>query len=201
MTTLYRRVFKSQQTGSATIRELLQSMFVGEMLGSGGARIWIVSPWVSNIVLIDNRSIVLIDNRSGNFDSFRPEWGRREVRLADVLIGLMAHGTEVVLVTRDLETNRPFLNRLQEATAMYAIDEQLIVQLDPLLHTKGILLSHSLLIGSMNLTYNGLEMNDEWIQFSIDPDDIATTILMTSRRPASNLPSMWRPYEWRDSSP
>ena len=169
MTTLYRRVFKSQQTGSATIRELLQSMFVGEMLGSGGARIWIVSPWVSNIVLIDNRS--------GNFDSFSPEWGRREVRLADVLIGLMAHGTEVVLVTRDLETNRPFLNRLQEATAMYAIDEQLIVQLDPLLHTKGILLSHSLLIGSMNLTYNGLEMNDEWIQFSIDPDDIATTRL------------------------
>lgn len=168
MTALYRRIFKNQQTGSATIRELLQSMFVGEMLGSG-TRIWIVSPWVSNIVLIDNRS--------GNFDSLSPEWGRREVRLADVLTGLMARGTEVVLVTRDLDTNTPFLNRLQEATAMHAVEEQLIVQLDPLLHTKGILLSQSLLIGSMNLTYNGLEMNDEWIQFSIDPDDIATTRL------------------------
>jgi len=168
MTALYRRVFKSQQTGSATIRELLQSMFVGEMLGSG-TRIWIVSPWVSNIVLIDNRS--------GNFDSFSPEWGRNEIRLADVLIGLMARGTEVVLVTRDLETNIPFLNLLQDATAMHAIEQQLIVQFDPLLHTKGVLLSHSLLIGSMNLTYNGLEINDEWIQFSIDPDDIATTRL------------------------
>lgn len=168
MTALYRRIFKNQQTGTATIRELLQSMFVGEMLGTS-YRIWIVSPWVSNIVLIDNRS--------GNFDSLTPEWGRREVRLADVLIGLMARGTEVVLVTRDLETNTPFLNHLQEAAAMHAIDEQLIVQLDPLLHTKGILLSHSLLIGSMNLTYNGLVMNDEWIQFSIDPDDIATTRL------------------------
>jgi phosphatidylserine/phosphatidylglycerophosphate/cardiolipin synthase-like enzyme len=89
----------------------------------------------------------------------------------------MARGTEVVLVTRDLDTNTPFLNRLQEATAMHAVEEQLIVQLDPLLHTKGILLSQSLLIGSMNLTYNGLEMNDEWIQFSIEPDDIATTRL------------------------
>jgi hypothetical protein len=27
----------------------------------------------------------------------------------------------------------------------------------------------------MNLTYNGLEMNDEWIQFSIDPEDISKT--------------------------
>ena len=77
-------IFKNQQTGSATIRELLQSMFIGEMLETGD-RIWIVSPWVSNIVLIDNRS--------GNFDSLSPEWGRREVRLADVLIGFMARGT------------------------------------------------------------------------------------------------------------
>ena len=60
---------------------------------------------------------------------------------------------------------------------MHAVDDQLTVRLDPLLHTKGILLSRSLLIGSMNLTYNGLEMNDEWIQFSVDPDDIATTRL------------------------
>ncbi|WP_312143705.1 MULTISPECIES: phospholipase D-like domain-containing protein DpdK [Stutzerimonas stutzeri subgroup] len=168
MTVQYRRIFKNQQTGSATIRELLQSMFVGEMLGTGN-RIWIVSPWISDIVLIDNRS--------GNFDSLNPEWGRREVRLTDILIGLMARGADVVIVTRDLDTNTPFLNRLYESSAMHATGEQLIVQLDPLLHTKGILLSHSLLIGSMNLTYNGLEMNDEWIQFSIDSDDIATTRL------------------------
>lgn len=168
MTALYRRIFKNQQTGSATIRELLQSMFIGEMLETGD-RIWIVSPWVSNIVLIDNRS--------GNFDSLSPEWGRREVRLADVLIGFMARGIQIVLVTRDLETNTPFLNRLQEAAVMHAVDDQLTVRLDPLMHTKGILLSRSLLIGSMNLTYNGLEMNGEWIQFSVDPDDIATTRL------------------------
>ena len=32
-------------------------------------------------------------------------------------------------------------------------------------------------MGSMNLSNNGLEMLDEWIQFSIDPEDIATTKL------------------------
>ena len=168
MTALYRRIFKNQQTGSATIRELLQSMFVGEMLGTG-ERVWVVSPWLGNIVLIDNRT--------GNFDSLSPEWGRREIRLADILISLMACGTKIVVVTRDLDTNTPFLNALREAAEMHAVEPQLTIKLDPLLHTKGILLSTSLLIGSMNLTYTGLEMNDEWIQFSIDPDDIATTRL------------------------
>lgn len=168
MTALYRRIFKNQQSGVATLRELLQSMFVGEMLESG-ERIWLVSPWVSNIVLIDNRS--------GNFDSLSPEWGRREVRLTDVLVSLMVRGTRVVLVTRNLDINTPFLNRLREDATMHAVVEQLTMRFDPLLHTKGILLSHSLLTGSMNLTYNGLEMNDEWIQFSVDPHDIATTRL------------------------
>lgn len=81
MTVHYRRIFKSHQTGVATIRELLQTMFVGEML-LVGKKIWIVSPWVSNVVLIDNRS--------GNFDTLNPEWSRREIRLVDVLVALMA---------------------------------------------------------------------------------------------------------------
>lgn len=168
MTTFYRRIFKSQQTGVAVIRELLQSMFVGEMLLAGN-RIWIVSPWISNIVLIDNRS--------GNFDTLNPEWGRREIRLLDVLIALMTRGSHVVIVTRNLDTNMGFLNGLRDMTERNALEHQVIIKTGNLLHTKGILLSKSLLIGSMNLTYSGLVMNDEWIQFSIDPEDIANTRL------------------------
>jgi phosphatidylserine/phosphatidylglycerophosphate/cardiolipin synthase-like enzyme len=168
MKAFYRRIFKNQQTGVATIRELLQTMFVGEMLVSG-KRILIVSPWVGNVVLIDNRS--------GNFDSLNPEWSRREIRLVDVLVALMARGTKVAIVTRNLETNIPFLNNLKDMTERHGLENQLTVKIHNLLHTKGILLSKSLLIGSMNLTYNGLEINDEWIQFSIDPEDIAKTQL------------------------
>jgi HKD family nuclease len=58
-----------------------------------------------------------------------------------------------------------------------ALENQLTIKMHDALHTKGILLSKSLLMGSMNLTFNGLEMNDEWIQFSIDPEDIAKTRL------------------------
>jgi len=168
MTVLYRRIFKGQQTGVSTIRELLQSMFVGELL-CVGEKIWIVSPWVSDVVLIDNRT--------GNYDTLNPEWSRREIRLVDVLIALMTRGSQVVIVTRDLDTNQPFLNKIRDAAEMNDLAMQLTVEMNDSLHTKGILLSSSLLMGSMNLTYNGLEINEEWIQFSIDPDDIANTRL------------------------
>jgi phosphatidylserine/phosphatidylglycerophosphate/cardiolipin synthase-like enzyme len=168
MTTFYRRIFKSQQTGVATIRELLQTMFVGEMLVVG-EKIWVVSPWISNIVLIDNRS--------GNFDNLNPEWSRKEIRLVDVLIGLMTRGSHIVIVTRNLETNTGFINGLRDMAERNGLESQVTIKLHEALHTKGILLSKSLLMGSMNFTYNGLEMNDEWIQFSIDLEDIAKTRL------------------------
>lgn len=172
MTYLYRRIFKSQVTGSATIRELMQSMFVGEMLRTGTA-IWVVSPWVSNVVLIDNRS--------GNFDSLNPEWGRREVRLADVLIALTTRGAEVNIVTRNEESNKVFLSKLRDLVQQHALESRVIVTIHNELHTKGILLSQSLLIGSMNLTYSGLTINDEWIEYSLDKEDLARTRLEFAR--------------------
>jgi phosphatidylserine/phosphatidylglycerophosphate/cardiolipin synthase-like enzyme len=168
MSYLYRRIFRTQTTGSTTIQELLQSMFVAEMLVST-AELWIVSPWISNVVLIDNRS--------GNYDSLNPEWGRREVRLVDVLLALMSRGTEVFIVTRDDETNRAFLGKLQDTALELSLEDKISLTVRDQLHTKGVLLSNSLLMGSMNLTYNGMVINDEWVQFSLDEQDLAQTRL------------------------
>lgn len=172
MTYLYRRIFKSQLTGSATIRELIQSMFVSEMLSTGTV-IWVVSPWVSDVVVIDNRS--------GNFDSLNPEWGRREVRLADVLIALTIRGAEVNIVTRNEESNKVFLSKLRDLIQLHALENRIIVKIHNVLHTKGILLSQSLLMGSMNMTYSGLTINDEWIEYSLDKEDLARTRLEFAR--------------------
>lgn len=168
MTYLYRRIFKSQAAGATTIAELLQSMFVAEMLMPEGD-LWIVSPWISNVVLIDNRS--------GNFDSLNPEWGRREVRLVDVLLALMSRGTTVNVVTRSDETNRVFIGRLQDMAQQLALEDYVSITVREKLHTKGVLLSNSLLMGSMNLTYYGMQINDEWVEFSVDPEDLAATRL------------------------
>jgi hypothetical protein len=164
----YRRIFKSQQTGIATIKDLLQMMFVGEFLQLGN-EIWIVSPWITNVVLIDNRS--------GNFDNLNPEWGRKEIRLIDVLFAFMIRGCVLNVVTRDVDINRPFINGLNDISKSNDLESQLKIVMDADLHTKGILLSESLLLGSMNFTYSGIELNDEWVQFSIDKKEISETRL------------------------
>ncbi len=168
MNILFRRIFKTQTTGATTIQELLQSMFVAEVL-QPSEEIWIVSPWISNVVLIDNRT--------GNFDALNPEWGRREIRLADVLATLMTRGTLVNIITRSESSNDAFRTRMAELAHEQGLEQQVSVLIHNQLHTKGILLGRCLLMGSMNLTYNGMVINDEWVEFSIDPQELARTRL------------------------
>lgn len=172
MSLQYRRIFKSQTTGVETIKELLQTMFVAELVKPGD-EIWIVSPWISNVVLIDNRS--------GNFDALNPEWGRREIRLADVLTTLMSFGSKVNVVTRNESSNDSFRTRITELAVENDLQDFLSICIHDQLHTKGILLTRCLLMGSMNLTYNGMTMNDEWIEFSLDPVDLSRTRLEFTR--------------------
>lgn len=163
-----RRIFKTQLTGPATLKELLQTMFASEMLLTG-ERVWVVSPWVTNVALLDNRS--------GNFDALNPEWGHRAVRVAEILSFLMTRGNHVVVVTRDLEINKGLMTVLEDEVRRLDLQDQLSIILREQLHSKGILLSRSMLLGSMNLTYSGIEINDESVEFVIDPEDIARTRL------------------------
>lgn len=168
----YRRIFKTQSTGVATIQELMQTMFVAEVL-QPGEDIWIVSPWISNVVLIDNRS--------GNFDALNPEWGRREIRLADVLVTLMGYGTRVHIITRNDSSNDSFRTKISDLSIENDLQDLLTVLIHDQLHTKGILLTRGLLMGSMNLTYNGMTINDEWVEFSHDASDLSRTRLEFAR--------------------
>jgi phosphatidylserine/phosphatidylglycerophosphate/cardiolipin synthase-like enzyme len=172
----YRRIFKTQSTGITTIQELLQTMFVAEIL-QPGEDIWIVSPWISNVVLIDNRS--------GNFDSLNPEWGRREIRLADVLVTLMGYGTRVHIITRNESSNDSFRTKIADQAVENDLQDLLSVLIHDQLHTKGILLTRGLLMGSMNLTYNGMTINDEWVEFSHDASDLSRTRLEFARYEAT----------------
>ncbi len=156
----------------ATIEELRRTLFVAGVVESGG-EVWIVSPWISNVVLIDNRS--------GNFDALNPEWGRREIRLADVLVTLMSHGTRVHVVTRNESSNDSFRTKISDLASEHDLEDFLSVRIHDQLHTKGILLTGGLLMGSMNLTYNGMTINDEWVEFSIDPSDLSRTRLEFAR--------------------
>ncbi len=163
-----RRIFKSSVTSWKVIEELITLMILAELVDPG-EEFWIVSPWISDVPLLDNRP--------GSFDVVNPEWGRREVRLVDVASQLMAGGSRLIVVTRFNEHNKIFLQRLRDAAVDAAVEASLTVIVRDQLHTKGILSKRGLMLGSMNLTYNGLELNDEIVEYDTDPTNLASARL------------------------
>lgn len=160
-----RRIFKSAVTSQNLIRELLQMMLLGELLAPGRERAWLVSPWISNVVLFDNRA--------GGFGSINPEWQSREIRLVEVLTDVMARGTALGIATSRDGHNDPLLVSLAMAADEAGLTDKLCIVRRQHLHVKGVLLKRGLLTGSMNLTYNGLELNDEMVVYDTTPKTIA----------------------------
>ena len=160
-----RRIFKSAVTSQNPIRELLQMMFLGELLAPGGERAWLVSPWISNVVLFDNRA--------GGFGSINPDWGNRDIRLVEVLTNVMARGTWLGIATSLDNHNDALLDALAIATGEAGLSEKMCVVRRQHLHIKGVLLKRGLLTGSMNLTHNGLELNDEMVVYDTTPKTLA----------------------------
>ncbi len=163
-----RRVFKSSITSQNVIKELLQMYFLSELLNPS-EEIWLVSPWVSDIVLLDNRS--------GRFDAINPDWRGREIRLSDLTVNLLSRGSRLIIVTRSDVHNRKFLTKLKTFARESAVDDGLKVVVNDNLHTKGILGDNSVLLGSMNITYNGMEINDEYLEYDTDRSNIASARL------------------------
>ena len=157
MTFETRRIFKSSVTSQNLIRELLQLMLLGELLSPGSDRAWLVSPWISNVVLLDNRA--------GGFGSVNPDWGNREIRLVEIAVSLMERGCPLGLATSFDEHNDAIIAALSDAAHEAGVSEKLTIVQRQHLHTKGVLLKRGLLTGSMNLTYNGLELNDEMVAY------------------------------------
>jgi hypothetical protein len=164
MTTLSsRRIFKSTVASQSELRELLEFLFSGELLGPS-SRIWMVTPWISDITILDNRS--------GCYDTLVPEWGRRQLRLSDVLVRLMLSGTEIVVVTRPDPHNTNLVQKVTDLAHDWFVGDRFRVIHRENLHTKGILTDQFLIAGSMNITNNGLELLEEMITFDTAPEDV-----------------------------
>ncbi|NBZ89647.1 phospholipase D-like domain-containing protein DpdK [Stagnihabitans tardus] len=160
-----RRIFKSAVTSQNLIRELLQMMFLGELIAPGLDRVWLVSPWISNVILFDNRS--------GGFGAINPEWGSREIRLIEAAVSLMVRGTPLGIATSLDVHNDTFLTSIRDMAEEEGVLDRLLIVKRRHLHTKGVLLQRGLLTGSMNLTHNGLELNDEMVVFDTLPKTLA----------------------------
>lgn len=158
-----RRIFKSASTNQSEIKDLLQSIFVGELL-SPSKCLWLISPWITDIEIIDNQS--------GSFTTIDPTWGRRSIHLTDVISKILSLGTHIVISTRSDSHNETFISTLTENATDIGVLSQLTINVKDVLHVKGILGDYSFLSGSMNITYGGIVLNEEQITFEIDKSAI-----------------------------
>jgi hypothetical protein len=148
--------------GTRQVADLLQSIFAGELL-QPSVRLWIVSPWISDIPIIDNRA--------NSFSSIVPAWSRTQVRLSVVLLRLLESGSVVHIATRGDEShNTEFISRMRDRAAGHP---RLRLHLTSELHDKGILGDGFYLAGSMNFTYSGISVNQEALHFSVDQSVVA----------------------------
>lgn len=136
-------------------RELLQLIFASELLMPSRC-LWIVSPWL--------RDVPVLDNTTGSFLFLCPDFPRSEVRLSRVLRELVDRGTTVVIATRADAGNRQVVDGLEGVSRADAV----IFHERSELHAKGIVGDRYSLIGSMNLTFNGLERLTEMLVFQND---------------------------------
>jgi hypothetical protein len=140
-----------------------------------------VSPWISDISVIDNRM--------ATFDALSPTWGARQWTLTEVLIHLLSVGTVLRVTTRPGAHNRPVLPQLHAAADSLGLEADSfgVFETDEL-HEKGLLGDDYYLSGSMNLTYNGIELLDEMVSFDVAPEAVADARLVYYGRWGGRLP-------------
>lgn len=160
-----RKIFKSAVTSQHAVREVLTMVFAQELLAPS-KEVFIVAPWISNIVIFDSQL--------GQYATLNPEWAKREIRLVEVLAAIAANGTTLHVHTRPDDHNKTFKRRMHEALEDAGLSDQLCwSDRNALLHTKGVCTDRVLIDGSMNLTESGVALNDEAVTVSFEAEQVA----------------------------
>ena len=157
-----RLIVKTMKGSRDEVRDLLESLIATELLFPS-REIWLVSPWVTNLPLLDNRA--------GAYSGIEPGWPKDYLWFADLLAYSLKSTpeTKVKVVTRSDEHNKSFCNRLTEICLLDGTSERLNIDSSrDELHIKGFAGESFSLKGSMNFTYNGIEVLEETVELEID---------------------------------
>lgn len=168
-----RSIHKTSARARNEARELLQSIFAAE-LARPSSLIWLVSPWL--------RDVPILENRSGEFEALAPTLPRSEVRLGRILRELVNRGTRVVVASRPLPDGGEVADSLAREWP-----NRVVVRRMEELHVKGLVTDSCALTGSMNFTHNGIENLTELLEFEISRP--AVEQLRTTFRQHYGVPS------------
>src|SRR5262245_49060058 len=100
--TVNRVIRKSKAQSAGEVLDLLGALFSAELI-SPSICLWLVSPWISDVDIIDNTA--------GTYPALS-RYGRRPVRLAEILVTLAGEGTRVVVATTSDNHNDTLRRRL-----------------------------------------------------------------------------------------
>ena len=149
--------------GSRELRDLVQAIFVAELL-QPSTTLWIWSGWISDIELLDNTARAFI--------CLQPDWPAAPIRLSTILGAIATRGGRIRVILRTVEHNDGFLDTLERVRLRVGADS-IDWQSAPEQHAKGILGDGYCLDGSMNITYNGLTVNDESVRYYTERGAVA----------------------------
>lgn len=160
-----RSIKSKARTGSLQLADCLSSLFALELM-CPGPEMYLISPWISNIALISNRF--------GQFRAIMGDSGEGDLRLATILHTLAERGVKVRIMHRSKhQQTEEYLNLLPENIERRGIET---------LHEKGLITHNFYLRGSMNFTYSGVNLNDESVELTTDPQDVALALLEARQR-------------------
>jgi len=153
------------------LQNIIEGFFVSEIC-TPSEEIWIVSPWISNFNVIDNRQ--------GQFSSLVPTWTPRYIKLSEVLYTICSNNTRINISTRSFEkesSNREIITYLQNLVTNEEFKNLINLKIDESLHEKGLLNDAMYLAGSMNLTMSGVSINKEVVEVKISDEFVNDGIL------------------------
>ena len=160
------RVIRQSARHSKTeSRALLQALLTAELVAPSKI-LWVVSPWISDIPVLDNRG--------GTFQLVEA-WGAGDIPLSKVLVAVALRGGFVRIITTTDAKNEHFLCRLADEAQRADVTDRIVVVYndDEMLHEKAVVGDDFVIDGSMNLTYYGLQFRQERINYDIDIQRVA----------------------------
>ena len=164
-----RQIFLHGPLGQRHLREILSAQFSGLILYP--ELIWLISPWMSDFDVIDNRG--------GQWSFLDPSWGARMISFQELLATAVNNGCPLRIVTRKDTHSVVFIERL---LMRLSPDHDMQYLYHENLHAKGLLTKHFFLKGSMNYTWSGANVNDEHLLFSTNNTVISDALIEFSGR-------------------
>ena len=156
MTQLSRDIHGPAQ--SRAICDVLQTLFSAELLRPSKP-LWLCFAWVTDLQLLDNTA--------RQFALLQPDWPTTQIRLSKILGALLARGGQINVVLREHTHNIAFITALERLRTDHGTNIRWAVGDN--FHAKGLLGDSFFLNGSMNLTVNGVSVNDEHVVLRLDP--------------------------------